>query len=67
MGHLETIRNVLAGTFPLCDDCLTELTHINPRQTINRYCRENADQIDRSPEKEDCVRCHQRKIVNSLR
>lgn len=66
MSRIETIRNILSRTSPLCDDCLSELTHIVPRQNINQCCRENSTQIDRGREKA-CVRCFQKKIVNSLR
>lgn len=66
MSCLETVLNVLSRTSPLCDDCLSELTHIEPRQNINQCCRKNSSQIDRGRETA-CVRCYQKKIVNSLR
>ena len=66
MSRLKTIRDVLSRASPLCDDCLSGLTHIEPRQNINQYCRENPSQIDRGREKA-CVHCRRKKIVNSLR
>lgn len=60
------VIDILLRRFPLCDDCLSELTHIAPRQSINTCCRNNTSQIVRSRGKA-CVQCRQEKIVNSLR
>jgi hypothetical protein len=36
---LDILRNNRAGA-GICDDCLAELSGIQPRQTVNRICRE---------------------------
>jgi hypothetical protein len=58
--------DALRRTDRLCDDCLSEVTGVTPRQAINAKCRQlqAAKQLLRP--KEDCARCHAAKIVNRL-
>jgi hypothetical protein len=51
---------------PFCDDCLSEVLGITPRQTINQIARRLASQnmIGRSQTKECCYRCKSDKLVN---
>lgn len=48
----------------VCDDCLSELLNIRPRQTINQSCNKlhAAGHLKRS--KQNCSRCDEIKIVN---
>ena len=51
----------------LCDDCLSELTGVRPRQAVNAECRvlSSLKLIQRI--REDCARCGRTKIVNRVR
>ena len=49
-----------------CDDCLSTLLKIFPRQQINRICREKI-QGSIVREKSTCSKCTKNKIVNKFR
>src|SRR5258708_37771235 len=50
----------------LCDDCLSKVTRISPRQTVNQRCRGfyGNGQITRN--QDTCAECGQCKLVNRL-
>ncbi len=58
---LSTLRKFGRG---LCDDCLSKITGITPRQTINQRCRELliGRSIERSAQR--CAECNSDKLVN---
>jgi hypothetical protein len=61
----EVLR-ALQRTDRLCDDCLSEVTGVTPRQSINMNCRllSSANSLTRGVE--DCARCGRAKTVNRL-
>ena len=64
--HRDTILAFLASASgPICDDCLSDRTGIEPRQTINLNCRrmEKANQVVRN-ETLSCHYCRTEKICN---
>lgn len=68
MTHKETILSYLKEhTGPICDDCLSDMLKIRPRQTINQNARELAADglIHRTKEKFCCSECKRDKLVNS--
>jgi hypothetical protein len=46
-----------------CDDCLSAILKIYPRQQVNQICRENLRGVIRRREGE-CFRCEKYKLVN---
>ena len=50
----------------LCDDCLSEVTEVKPRQSINLNTRAMAGRKELMRPTEDCSRCRRTKIVNCL-
>lgn len=65
-NHKDRILSFLSETNKCyCDDCLSELLEIEPRQAINTLCNKlnKADVIKR--EKSDCFNCKQYKLSNS--
>jgi hypothetical protein len=65
MSHKEKIVNALSHAV-LCDDCLSEETEIQPRQTINQYCRKSLTDIIERHKRKSCAVCKKDKIVNQL-
>jgi hypothetical protein len=55
LTHLE-----LGG---LCDDCLSELAGITPRQTVNALCRRLANSNRVTRERGECKHCGRIKLV----
>lgn len=49
-----------------CDDCLSEVLHIQPRQQINQICNhlKNSRVLERN--KKQCHYCSKDKLVNKL-
>jgi hypothetical protein len=56
----------LEKTDRLCDDCLSEVTGVSPRQSINMNTRAMATAKRLSRAREDCSRCRRVKTVNRL-
>jgi hypothetical protein len=50
----------------LCDDCLSEVTGVTPRQSINIACRAMTSAKALTRVTEDCARCSRAKIINRL-
>jgi hypothetical protein len=67
MTTQSAIRSALQRSASLCDDCLSEVTGIRPRQAINIAARKLAAQKDLSRTTEACARCRRSKIVNRMR
>ena len=66
MTACEGILNALLfGLF--CDDCLSELARIRPRQQVNQRCRELALSGRISRKKGSCAKCGRNKFLNQLR
>ena len=64
--NLSIIQNFLfkSGN-AYCDDCLSLLTGIKPRQQINQICNRNTNVICRN-DYERCCNCNKYKIVRTL-
>jgi hypothetical protein len=60
------VLNALRRTDRLCDDCLSEITGVTPRQSINSICRAMASTKVLSRATEYCERCGRSKKVNRL-
>lgn len=61
------ILEALQSTNRLCDDCLSEVAGVRPRQSINIACRALHASKSLLRPKEGCTRCGKTKIVNCLR
>ena len=67
MKNLEKIKFFLEKEGQLyCDDCISVLTGIKPRQTINAICRENPE-IFTTQNAEKCCKCEKIKITRGLK
>ena len=67
MTHKDKLINYLkSNRHSYCDDCLSELLDIKPRQAINQMARKlyKEERIGRSLQKECCYRCKSDKLVN---
>jgi len=62
----DRILMALRATDRLCDDCLSEVTGVTPRQSINAECRLLSSRKLISRTTEDCARCRRIKIINHL-
>ena len=65
--NLSMIHNFLSKSGKAyCDDCLSLLTGIKPRQQINQICNRNTNVICRN-DYERCYNCNKYKIVRTLK
>ena len=65
--NLSIIYNFLSKSEKAyCDDCLSLLTGIKPRQQINQICNRNTNVICRN-DYERCYNCNKYKIVRTLK
>lgn len=65
--NLSIIHNFLSKSGKAyCDDCLSLLTGIKPRQQINQICNRNTNVICRN-DYERCYNCNKYKIVRTLK
>ena len=65
--NLSIIYNFLSKSGKAyCDDCLSFLTGIKPRQQINQICNRNTNVICRN-DYERCYNCNKYKIVRTLK
>lgn len=67
MAIRDTIFATLRRTDGLCDDCLSEVTGVTPRQSVNIYCRRLSVENLLTRATESCARCRRTKIVNHVR
>src|SRR4051812_30212455 len=69
-GAMTTIENkvlhVLKKGGRVCDDCLSDVTGVEPRQSINQACRRLHSQKLLSRPRESCSRCGIAKTLNVL-
>ncbi len=66
MKNLDKVKSFLEKEKNLyCDDCLSELTGIKPRQTINAICRENP-KIFTTQKTKRCCECKKIKITRGV-
>lgn len=54
------------GRRPACDDCLASRADIQPRQTVNQYCRAMVGSGEISRLDDRCPDCRKTKLVNRL-
>jgi hypothetical protein len=66
MAIRDKILAALGKVDRVCDDCLSEMTGVMPRQAININCRELASKRAISRPTESCARCARWKRVNVL-
>jgi reverse gyrase len=68
MTNSEIVLNFIKDhrTHTYCDDCLSDVLHIHPRQQINQICNnlKNSKVLERN--KEQCHYCSEHKLVNKL-
>ena len=65
--NLSIIHNFLSKSGKAyCDDCLSLLTGIKPRQQINQICNRNTNVICKN-DYERCYNCNKYKIVRTLK
>jgi reverse gyrase len=68
MTNSEIVLNFIKDhrTHSYCDDCLSDVLHIHPRQQINQICNnlKNSKVLERN--KERCHYCSEHKMVNKL-
>ena len=69
-GTVMTIRTKILAALQrsdrMCDDCLSEVTGVRPRQAINQNAHNIEVQMQLSRSKEDCALCGRTKILNRL-
>ena len=66
MNIESSILGALQNSNALCDDCLSEVTTVTPRQSINSKCRDMESTKLLARIRETCLRCSRTKIVNRL-
>lgn len=66
MSIRSKILGALQTSDALCDDCLSEITGVTPRQSINLNCRALRTSNVLARPAEMCARCQRTKIVNRL-
>lgn len=59
--------DALSTQGPLCDDCASEVTQIQPRQAINQICRKLLSEGTLFRAIEQCPRCRRQKTINRLK
>jgi biotin operon repressor len=50
-----------------CDDCLSDILNITPRQQVNQKCNQLKDENVIIRVKEQCFHCSKDKLVNKLK
>lgn len=66
MTHRERVTSELRRTGPLCDDCLSDRSEINPRQAVNQVARTLHREGLVARNQAMCPACRRLKLVNSL-
>ncbi len=59
---LQFLRNDQSHHY--CDDCLSSLLKIYPRQQVNQICRKNINIIRKKDSSYCSGKCHKKKILN---
>jgi len=60
---IEILENRPEG---LCDDCLSEIADVKPRQRVNIICRDLKQRGRLRRERATCPECKRQKIINTL-
>lgn len=66
MSRQDKLLESLASRRRLCDDCLSEISGVKPRQSVYQACNVMRDQKLISRLTERCEACNRMKIVNAL-
>lgn len=66
MSRKQKIIDTLTFGQLLCDDCLSVICEIKPRQSVNQACRELYEAKMISRHKQSCGNCSNFKVTNSL-
>lgn len=66
MTNAEIVLNFVSNNNRYCDDCLSEILRITPRQQINQICRKLSSSKTIMRETKQCVNCSKDKIVNTI-
>ncbi len=66
MINAERLLRVLKDVDGYCDDCLSEITEIKPRQQINQLARRLKKDGKVFRRQNRCRKCNKTKIINSL-
>lgn len=66
MSRQDKLLETLASGRRLCDDCLSEISEIKPRQSVYQACSVLRDEKMISRLNELCESCNRMKIVNAL-
>lgn len=66
MSRKEKLLQVLALGRKLCDDCLSDVSGIKPRQSVYQACTALRGEGLVSRMVESCETCHRMKIINAL-
>lgn len=67
MTNTEKIQKFLKSTSDIyCDDCLSEVLNIQPRQQVNQICNKFKKQGDIKREVKQCSYCSKDKLVNFI-
>lgn len=61
-NNTDKLINYIKLKEGLCDDCLSEVSKITPRQQVNLICRKNDELIKRT--EATCKHCNESKLVN---
>ena len=67
MASIDIIKAFLEREQSIfCDDCLSQLTQVTPRQQVNQICRENPEVFE-THKRLKCSKCGNVKITRCLR
>ena len=66
MSTREAILEAIKRVGPLCDDCLSKVTGVHPRQQINQWCRKMVASNFISRDKGSCLKCRGDKLINRV-
>ncbi len=65
MNHKDNILKLIqSNKEPYCDDCISEMLNIKPRQQVNAICNILLDENKIVREKRCCNNCKKDKLVN---
>lgn len=63
MTNIDTVASFIKKGYSYCDDCLSEVLDIKPRQQINKICRQFEKEGSVSRSKSKCGKCSAVKLV----
>lgn len=65
MTNEDIILSLLRRGKSLCDDCISTVTSITPRQQVNQICRRLSESGQIRRQHQLCNRCGKGKLVNT--